>query len=122
MKLNPLTLFVYGLLGMLTLGYTVIARLGLSIFNILIDPKYMSEMPLVSKLTATLSVIETWQVLAWVSFAICLVWGFWRSKKNLASEPFLLPWTCHVSWIMVSFFWNSVGAMLPFVNAVYYIK
>ena len=79
------------------------------------------ELSLVSKLTAQLSVIEIWQVLAWVSLAISLVWGIWRSKKGLSAEPYLLPWTCHLSWIMLSFFWNAVGAMVPFVMVAYVI-
>ena len=108
-------------MGMLTLGYTMIARLGLSVFNILYDPSKMGELSLVSKLTAQLSVIEIWQVLAWVSLAISLVWGIWRSKKGLSAEPYLLPWTCHLSWIMLSFFWNAVGAMVPFVMVAYVI-
>jgi hypothetical protein len=122
MKLKLSTLFIYALMGMLTLGYTMIARLGLSIFNTLYDPKQMSELPMVTKLTAALPVVEIWQVMAWISLAICLLWGIWRSRKRIASEPCLLPWTCHVSWILLSFFWNAVGALVPFVSVVYVIK
>jgi len=121
MKFQPQTLFIYILMGMLTMGYTMIARLGLSVFNVLYDPSQMGELSLVSKLTAQLSVIEIWQVLAWVSLAISLVWGIWRSKKGLSAEPYLLPWTCHLSWIMLSFFWNAVGALVPFVMVAYVI-
>ena len=67
-------------------------------------------------------VIEIWQVLAWSSFVISLAWGIWRSKKGLSAEPYLLPWTCHLSWIMLSFFWNAVGALVPLVSVAYVIK
>jgi hypothetical protein len=122
MKFQTQTLFIYILMGMLTLGYTMIARLGLSVFNVLYDPSKMGELSLVSKLTAQLSFIEIWQVLAWVSLAISLVWGIWRSKKGLSAEPYLLPWTCHLSWIMLSFFWNAVGALVPLVSVAYVIN
>ena len=121
MKVRPHILFIYVLMGMLTLGYTMLARLGLSIFHILYGPGKMGELSLVSKLTAQLSVIEIWQIAAWVSFAISIAWGLWRSKKGLSPEPYLLPWTCHLSWIMLSFFWNAVGALVPFVGVAYVI-
>ncbi len=122
MKFQPQTLLIYILMGMLTLGYTMVARLGLSVFNVLYDPSKMGELSLVSKLTAQLSVIEVWQVLAWGSLVVSLVWGLLRSKKGLTAEPYLLPWTCHLSWIMLSFFWNAVGALVPFVSVAYVIK
>lgn len=124
MKIKAKTFFIYILMGLLTLGYTMIVRLGLSIFHMLYDPNRMSELPLVSKLTAQLSVIEIWQIAAWVSFVFSLVWGVWRSKRERAysSEPCLLPWTCHLAWIMLSFFWNAVGALAPFVSVAYVIE
>jgi hypothetical protein len=82
----------------------------------------MAELPLISKLTAQLNVIEIWQMLAWVSFAISLVWGFWRNKKGQNAEPYLIPWTCHLAWIVASFFWNAVGTLVPFVSVAYLIK
>jgi len=109
-------------MGVLTLGYTVIARLGLSIFNTLYDPSQMGELSMISRLTAHLGVVEIWQILAWVSFAISLAWGFWRSKQGLYTEPCLLPWVCHLTWIMLSFFWNAVGALVPFVSVAYVIR
>ena len=122
MKVQPQTLFIYFLMGMLTLGYTMVIRLGLSIFNILHDPSQMGELPLISRLTAQLGVVEIWQSLAWGSFAISLAWGIWRDKKGLSAEPYLVPWTCHLSWIMLSFFWNAVGALVPFVSVAYVIQ
>ncbi len=122
MKFLPKALFLYVLMGMLTLGYTLIARLGLSVFNILYDPRNMGELPLVSRLTAHLNVIETWQVLAWSSFVISLAWGMWRYKKEVSAEPFMVPWICHLSWIIMSLFWNAVGAMTPLVSVAYRIS
>jgi hypothetical protein len=122
MKVQPQTLLVYVLLGILTLGYTMVARLGLSIFHMIYDPNGMVGLPLISKLTAQLSIIEYWQIAAWVSFLISLAWGLWRSRKGIFKEPFLVPWVCHISWIMLSFFWNTVGALAPFVIAAYVIE
>ena len=78
--------------------------------------------PLVSRLTAQLSMVEIWQIAAWCSFAISRAWGIWRGKQSPSSEPYLLPWICHLSWIMLSFFWNAVGALVPFVSVTYVIE
>ena len=121
MKINPQTIAIYILLGFLTFGYTCTIRLGLGVFHVLYDPKNMGELPLVSKLTAQLSVIEIWQALAWISLGICMFWGIYRSKKAQLDEPHLKPWFCHLSWVLASFFGNVVGALAPFVSVVYVI-
>jgi hypothetical protein len=120
--IRPQALFIYILMGILTFGYTMVARLGLSLFHVLYEPSQMGELPTVSRFTAQLSVIEIWQVLAWSSFVISLVWGIFRCKQNHASEPCLLPWICHLTWILLSFFGNVVGALAPFVSVAYVIK
>jgi len=121
MKVRAQTIIIYFLLGLLTFGYTCVIRLGLSIFNILYDPKDMGELPLISQITAHISVIDLWQYLAWLSLAISLGWGIMRSRKGTLEEPHTVPWVFHLTLIMASFFANTFGALVPFIMVAYSI-
>ncbi len=121
MKVKLETLIIYGLMGALTLGYTCLIRLGLSIFNILYDPK-MGELSLLSRVTAELAVVEIWQTLAWASLVVSLVWGLIRAKHGDNPNPHAAPWIYHICWILMSFFWNVVGALDPFIMSAYVIR
>ena len=121
MKVKPQTIIIYFLLGLLTFGYTCVIRLGLSMFNILYDPRDMGEMPQISQITAGLPMIDVWQYMAWASLAISLTWGIMRSRKGNLEEPHTVPWILHLTLIMASFFANTIGALAPFISVAYSI-
>ena len=121
MKVGPQTIIIYFLLSLLTFGYTCVIRLGLSMFNILYDPRDMGQLPLISQITAHISVIDVWQILAWLSLVISMVWGTMRSRKGTLEEPHTVPWICHLTWVMASFFANTFGALVPFISVAYSI-
>ena len=112
---------IYALLFMLTFGYVCAIRLSLSAFNILYNPTSMGEMHLLSKVTASTGALEVWQVLAWISFILSVVWGLLRAKQGTVDQPFVVPWIMHISWIMTAFFWHVVGALNPMVMPIYSI-
>jgi hypothetical protein len=121
MKVKFQTVIIYFLLGLLTFAYTCVIRLGLSMFNILYDPRDMGQMSQVSKVMAHISMIDVWQYLAWASLALSLTWGIIRSRKGSLEEPHTVPWICHLIWIMASFFGNIIGALDPFISVAYSI-
>lgn len=121
MKTRFTTIFIYAMMALLTFGYTCALRLGLSIFNILYDPKQMGELNTFSTLTAGLGMIEVWQYLAWGSLLIGLAWGCIRAKHGDAPDPHMVPWVCHLTFILAAFFLNVTGALSPLVMPAYVI-
>ena len=122
MKTKPTTIFIYALMALLTFGYTCLIRLGLGIFNILYDPKQMGELNTFSRLTAGLGMVDIWQYLAWGSLLTGLIWGSIRARRGDAAEPHMLPWVCHLTFILAAFFLNSTGALSPLVVPAYVIR
>ncbi len=122
MKPQLSTLLIYALMGLLTFGYTCTARLGLSIFNILYDPKQMGELSGFSSFTASSAMIDIWQYLAWGSLVGCLVWGIIRSRQGQFSEPHTTPCVLHMAFIISIFFLNTVGALSPLVIPAYTLQ
>ncbi len=122
MKPRFSTLLIYSLMGLLTFGYTCTIRLGLGIFNILYDPANLGQLSDFSTVTASMSMIDVWQYFAWGSFIACLIWGVIRQKHGASPEPHVIPWICHLTIILASFFLNTVGALSPFISPAYVIQ
>lgn len=122
MKPQFSTLLIYVLMGLLTFGYTCTARLGLSIFNILYDPKQMGELSGFSSFTASSTMIDIWQYLAWSSLIACLIWGVIRSRHGQFPEPHTTPFIFHLTFIISIFFLNTVGALSPLVIPAYTLQ
>ncbi len=115
-------LMIYALMGLMTFGYTCTIRLGLGIFNILYDPGKMGALSTFAHLTASQSMIDLWQYLAWGSFLISVMWGMARARHGDFPEPHATPWVCHLTLILCAFFLNVTGALSPFVMPVYVIQ
>ena len=113
---------IYVLMGLLTFGYVCAIRLSLSIFNTLYEPENLGEMSLLTKITASTNAMEMWQVVAWISFVISIVWGGLRARQGFLEQPFVVPWIAHLCWIMTAFFWHVVGALDPMVMPIYVIR
>ena len=122
MKPQFSTLLIYALMGLLTFGYVCTARLGLSMFNILYDPKQMGGLSEFSSFTASSAMIDIWQYLAWSSLVGCLIWGIIRSRRDQFPEPHITPCVVHMAFIISVFFLNTVGALSPFIMPAYTIQ
>lgn len=112
---------IYALMGLLTLGYVCLIRLGLSFFHILTASEQMEPMHVLTRITSSLAAIDIWQQLAWIAYALSILWGIVRARQGRFEQPFNTPWLVHLTWIVTAFFWHLVGALYPLIMPMYRI-
>lgn len=108
---------LFAFLTLLTIGYACLIRLGLGIFDIFFNPDTHGVMPLLSRITAEMSTVIVWQILAFVSLFACMLWAFFRSRSSHQKDSFILPAALHITWLATSLVWNAVGALYPFIHS-----
>ncbi len=117
MKIPVRLVLAYTGLVFLTFGYGWLAGLGLSISKILMSPDLEQNLPWITRITATSP--QVWQILAGVSLVLNFIWGVTRHHRLGTPEAHTLPIACHLGWVLMSFCWNSIGALNPYLLVAY---
>jgi len=119
---------VYTLLVFLTVGYCWFIWLAVGVYARMLPQEVFATFPLISKILAYNHALPfpyyvlPWQILALASLTTNFLWGKRRSQRLNSPEGHVLPAACHVGWILLSFFFNGIGMLLPLVTKVYVIK
>ncbi len=117
MKVSLSTMWIYGLLVLMTAGYCLSIEFGAWWIDSLINTYFKTpgpELPIPAYLFIHSDSKGIWQILALFSLIGNMIWGFIRANKSDHPDPHLLPAICHLSWVVTWAFFHLIGFALPF--------
>jgi hypothetical protein len=113
MKIVNVTVWAYGLLGLMTLGYFSFLLLATDSVNDIIKRNFATgAVPGPTRLFTTTDAAWVWSILAIVSLIGNMAWGRWRARCTDLQAPHLLPIICHLLWIVTWSFFHILGFCL----------
>ncbi|MFK5892408.1 MAG: hypothetical protein QM504_04205, partial [Pseudomonadota bacterium] len=106
---------VYGLLSTMTIAYGILIWYAIGLVSIFFDPITRDNTILsFGMIPAPFSIpfiAIHWQLLAFLSLIISLVWGIRRASTIQNDSAYILPIIVHLSWILLAIMIHAIGTI-----------
>ena len=111
---------VYLLLSIITIAYSILIWYAMGLLSVLLDPTIRDNTILsFGMIPAPFSlpyIAIHWQLLAFLSLIVSLLWGIRRASTVQNDSAYILPIIVHLSWILLAIMIHAIGTVSPMIS------